>query len=188
MPVPPPPHAKCVYQNPRHQVWEWDQELYDGSHTLYSCIVREDTAAVIPFLDPDTVLLILESQPGRENPFWDVPGGCVESTERDPLVAAQRELLEETGYRAAVLQQVRTKRFEGMTRFEEFVFLAKGLTQAQEAHPEAGEKIELRPTPWKDVVALALQGGMRRPEVMLTILAMEFDPEMRAMKERFLTS
>jgi ADP-ribose pyrophosphatase len=177
-----------VYKNARHEVWEWDQELYDGSHKTFSCMVRQDTAAVIPFLDANTVLLLWEAQPDRIKPFWDVPGGCIESDEQDPSHAVQRELLEETGYRAQAVQHFRTTRFEGLSRFEEFVFLAKGLTDGGGPQREPGEKIELRPTAWDDAVKLALRGELRRQEVMLAILAMEFDPEARAIKQTFLQS
>lgn len=186
MPVPPPPHAKQVYHGKRHAVWEWDQALYDGTHTTFSCIVREDTVAIIPFLDADTILLQQEEQPDRDAPFLDVPGGCVDPGEL-PEIAAKRELTEETQHTADTLQLFRTKKFSGMTRFEEHIFLAKQLTlHTGAAHSDAGERIVLKPTPWKEAVALSLQGALRRREAMLAILAMEFDPEARAIKEQFL--
>jgi len=186
MPVPVPPNAKRIFKSQRHELWEWDQELYDGSHAVFSCAIRGDTVAVIPFLDKNTVLLIKESQPGRSVPFMDVPGGMIDSEER-PEDTAKRELREETGYQASVLQ-FRENAHLGMTRFVEYVYLAKNLTNGQAAHLDAGEKIELMPTPWKEAVAMSLRGELRRHEAMLAILAMEFDPEARALKERFLNS
>src|SRR3989344_446710 len=138
MPVPVPPNAKRVYQNKRQEIWEWDQELYDGSHTVYSCLVREDTVAVIPFLDRETILLIKESQPGRSDVYFDVPGGVVDPGEQ-PEATAKRELREEAGYQGDVLF-FRTRTYNGMTRFLEHTFLAKHLIDGDRQHLDAGEK------------------------------------------------
>ena len=187
MPVPPPPNATQVYKGVRHEIWEWDQELYDGSHATFACLVREDTVSIIPFLDAQTVLLIREEQPGRGEPFFDVPGGCIDKNET-PTEAATRELAEETGYQAVGLQLFRESRFTGMSRFVESVFLAKHPTNGIPQHLDPGERITLVPTSWTDAVRMSLRGELRRRDVMLAILAMEFDPEARAIKERFLAS
>lgn len=187
MPVPVPPHAKLAYDGPRQKAWEWEQELFDGSRKTFSCITREDTVAVIAFLDSETILLQQEEQPGRAAPFLDVPGGVVEKGEA-PEITAARELQEETGYSPAVVRLFRRKEFFGMTRFVEDVYIATGLTDGQGPTFDAGEKIVLKPTPWKEAVALSLQGKLRRQEAMLAILAMEFDPEAKKRKDDFLRS
>ncbi len=185
MPVPVPPHAKRVFQGIRHDIWQWDQTLYDGSATIFESMVRSDTVAIIPFLDAETVLLIQEEQPNRDKPFWDVPGGCIEGQDTVEETA-RRELEEETGYRGNAFQLLRTKRFEGMTRFEEHVVLAKGVRDEKTAHPDPGERIQVHPMPWKEAVVMCLRGELRRMEAMLAILAMEFDPDAKAIKEKFL--
>lgn len=187
MPVSLPQNAKLVYDGPRQQAWEWEQGLFDGSKKTFSCITREDTVAVIAFLDPETILLQQEEQPGRAAPFLDVPGGVVEKGEA-PESAAARELQEETGYSSATVRLFRRKEFFGMTRFVEDVYIATGLTDGQGPALDAGEKIELKPTPWKEAVALSLQGKLRRQEAMLAILAMEFDPEAKKIKKTFLSA
>jgi ADP-ribose pyrophosphatase len=187
MPVPLPANAKQVFKNRRHEIWEWDQELYDGTHATFSATVREDTVGVIAFLDADTILLQYEEQKGTEEPFWDVPGGIIDHGE-SPEHGAARELLEETGYRASTLRHFRTKRFTGLSRFEDFVYLAAGLSNGEPIKHDAGEKITLKPTSWHEAVRLSLQGGLRRQDVMLAILAMEFDPDARAIKQQLLAS
>lgn len=181
-----PPHAKCMFQGVRHSIWQWEQTLFDGSTTTFEAMVREDTVAIIPFLDADTILLIKEEQPGREAPFFDVPGGCVDPGETAED-AARRELVEETGYRAERIRPFRTKRFLGMTRFEEHVVLATGLADGEGPHMDPGEKINLHPTAWKEAVAMCLRSDLRRLEAMLAILALEFDPDARKMKDDFLS-
>ena len=186
MPVPVPQNAKRVFHGLKHDIWQWEQTLFDGSTTTFESMVREDTVSVIPFLDAQTVLLIYEEQPSQEHPFWEAPGGCVDP-EENPEMTARRELLEETGYEAGSILPFRTKRFQGKTRFEEHVFLASRLSDTRKPHLDAGEKIQSHPTPWKEAVALCLRGELRSQTAMLAILAMEFDPEAKKLKEQFLS-
>jgi 8-oxo-dGTP pyrophosphatase MutT (NUDIX family) len=60
--------------------------------------IRHFTASAIVFDDQDRVLLVHHNKVGR----WLYPGGHVEPNE-DPAEAAQREVLEETGIRTAIV-------------------------------------------------------------------------------------
>jgi ADP-ribose pyrophosphatase len=186
MPVPPPEKASIAFRGKMATVYVWPQKLYDGSTAQFECYVRRDTVAVIAFLDRDTVLLTHQEQPGRPHPFIDPPGGLVDPGET-PAEAASRELFEETGYRAGKMELWCTDRYEGITRFEEFTYVATDLVFGDGRNTEdAGEKIQLRKTPWREAVALSLKRAMRRNDSMLAIVGMEFDPEQRARLDAFL--
>src|SRR5438105_3720111 len=61
-------------------------------------IKRErDTAVVVAITPEDDVVLVREFRPGVEAELLELPGGVVDAGE-DPLAAACRELVEETGY------------------------------------------------------------------------------------------
>lgn len=190
MPVPPPENAKLVHQGPLADIYQWQQEMYDGSTRTFECFVRADTAGVLTFLDKETLLMTKQTQPGRGRAdlFFDPPGGMIDPGET-PEQGAARELLEETGYKADSMKLWSKSTFDGMVRFEEFVFVAKALEKISDHNPEAaGEKIELIEMPWNQAVELSLKHQMRRRDIMLAILAMEFDPEARAKLDAFLSS
>lgn len=52
---------------------------------------------------------------------------------------------------------------------------------------EDGERIELVPTKWNELVQRCLHGDLRQPDVMLAVVAMEYDPEAKARLEAFLS-
>src|SRR3989344_5109060 len=126
MPVPPPSNAKKIWEGEIISVWTWDQPMFDDTTSVFECITRPDTASVIPFLDPDTVLLTRQRQPHKPEPFIDFPGGRIDEGE-DPQAGALRELHEETGHQAKRVMEWSRYAHRGLSRFEEFLYLATNL-------------------------------------------------------------
>ena len=187
MPIPPPKQAKKIHSGPLAEIYQWEQKMYDGSSRTFECFVRHDTTAVLAFLNSETLLMAKQWQPHKDEPFFDPPGGMIDPGE-SPLQAARRELMEETGYEAKTMELWSQSAFRGMVRFEEFVFVAKDLQRTDIENPDsAGEKIELIEMPWQDAVKMSLRHGMRRRDIMLAILAMEFDTEQKARLQTFLS-
>lgn len=187
MPVPPPPQAKKVFEGVLNTFYQWPQKLYDGSTETFECVVRADSVAVIPFLDAKTILFTKQEQPHSTQPFWDTPGGRVDPSETMEE-AAHREFFEETGYRAKRLLPWRHRQYKGMTRFEETIYVATDLVlDPSERHIDGGEKIEVVRLDWDRLIEMCLRQQVRRAEVMLAILGMEFDPEQRAKLHTFLS-
>lgn len=116
MPAPPPANAKKVFETDIVSAYQWEQEMFDGSKRMFECYVRQDTTAVISFLDRETVLMTRQLQPGRTEPFWDAPGGRVDAGETLEE-GARREFVEETGYQAGRMMEWWRKKRTGMMRF-----------------------------------------------------------------------
>lgn len=90
-----PPEATKVFAGKIFDVFQWPQQLFDGSTTTFEMLRRPDTVKVIAVKD-DNIVLIKERQP-RLNWCYDFPSGRHDHPEEDELIAAKRELLEETG-------------------------------------------------------------------------------------------
>ena len=70
-----------------------------GEHTFYR-LESVHWVNVIALTTDDRVVLIRQWRHGASAPILEIPGGMVDEGE-DPRTAAERELAEETGYRAA---------------------------------------------------------------------------------------
>jgi len=91
--------------------------------------------------------------------LWELPAGKLNVGE-DPLAGAQREMEEETGYRARKWKlQVEYFASPGFLGESMKVFLAEGLI-AGEAHPEADEQIEFRLVKLSEVLKAIDKGAI----------------------------
>ncbi len=82
--------------------WTIDLEtadLPDGRTSERSRAAYADTVHLLAFDERGDILMLREYRPFYNTYIWMLPSGHVDK-EKDPLVAAKRELQEETGYRA----------------------------------------------------------------------------------------
>jgi ADP-ribose diphosphatase len=89
---------------------------------------RPGTALVVAMPDPGTVLLVREYAVGLDRFELSLPMGRIEAGE-SALEAANRELMEETGFRAAHLRPLHTLTLApGIFGYQAEIILATGLT------------------------------------------------------------
>ncbi len=135
-----PPHAKRVFHGIIHDVYQWRQKLFDGSSSTFEMIVRQPSTEIIATVD-NRIIILMQEQPGR-NAYPSLPGGRVEVGDT-PLHTAQRELLEETGYKSSKWKLL--DEFSGNQKFHfrESLFLAHNCKKIANQKLDAGEKIKV---------------------------------------------
>ena len=82
-------------------------ELPNGKHTQREYILHPGAVVILPLLDDGTVLMERQFRYPLHDVFIEFPAGKIDPGE-DPLVAAKRELEEETGYTGGEWQFVTT--------------------------------------------------------------------------------
>ena len=100
--------------------------------------------AMLPFLDDGRVLLIRQFRYAVGEFLLEIPAGTLEKGE-DPLECARRELIEETGYEAGVLELLFSCFLApGYSTERIHIFVASKLRKVG-SRPEIDEEIELEP-------------------------------------------
>jgi 8-oxo-dGTP pyrophosphatase MutT (NUDIX family) len=162
---------RIVYQNPWIRVIEDEVVRPDGGDGIYGVVeLRNDAVFVVALSDDDEVVLVtLDRHTVGES--VEVPAGGADGD--DPLVAAKRELLEETGLEAATWREVgRMDALNGICRAREVVFLATGLREsAHAAASQAEEGIRhVVAVPWAEVMRMVRHGEIRDGETVAALM------------------
>lgn len=172
-----PDSAKRVFKGIIFDVYQWEQELYDGTIATFEKLKRADSAVVFPVLPDGRILLTEQEQPGKE-PFIGACGGRIDDGE-DVLAAAKRELLEESGYTARefILWDARhpTSKIDWVI----YTFIAKGLEKIVEPSLDGGEKIKLKPVTFDEFIELGSSGHFSEKEIQTKLVEAKFNSEKR---------
>lgn len=147
-----PTNANPVFEGTIFTIWQWEQELYDGTKAIFERASRGDAAFILMALPDKRLMLITDSQPDR-NPLTTVPGGKLEVGE-NPLEGAKRELLEETGFEAKTITPWFTIRYPGKLSFAHHFFIGTDVHKIQEPKLDAGERIEPQPVTFEEFIEL----------------------------------
>jgi ADP-ribose pyrophosphatase len=102
--------------------------LPDGRTKTALRVKRADTVHVIAETGRDTIIVIREFRPFYGEYIWMLPSGRADKENNDINVAAQRELQEETGYRAAHIEHLWTANHSETFICSNHIFLARDLT------------------------------------------------------------
>lgn len=135
-----PDNAKMVFKGVIFDVYQWDQEMFDGTTEIFEAIKRRDSVTVVATVG-DKIIINHEEQPGSE-PFVALPGGQLEE-EMQPLDEAKRELLEETGYSSEDWEAwfVSDPLKAGRIAWNNHFFIARNCQKVAEQHLDNGERI-----------------------------------------------
>jgi len=123
---------------------------------------------VIAQPSPREIVLVKQYRHPAAAELWEVPAGMIERGE-EPIVTAERELIEETGYRAERLEflwSIYTT--PGYCNERIHFFVAHGLT-AGEAQPEDDEQFELRVWTLDDAWAAVERDELRDAKTQIAL-------------------
>jgi ADP-ribose pyrophosphatase len=135
--------SEIIYKGPVFGVRRDEVLEPGGVRTVREVITHPGSVVVLPVLPDGRVLLIRQYRHATRQYLWELVAGRIDSGE-NVRQAAARELIEETGYRAARFR-VFLDVFPTPGFLEErmYILLAEKLTPG-EAQPEEDEKITAR--------------------------------------------
>ena len=182
-----PPDAKLVFKGILFDVYQWEQEQFDGTKKTFEKLKRNDGVNIIPVLDDGRILLIEESQPGRGT-YLTTPGGQVNPGETAEE-GGRREFLEETGYTASEMTKWLTVMpYGNKIDWTIDTYIARGCVDTGTSHPDSGEKISLKPVTLDEFFDIAMDDRkFRNVEITLEFLrALRVPDGLAKLKKLFL--
>jgi len=107
----------------------------DGSDARREVVLHPGGAVILPVADDGRLVLVEQYRHPVGVPLWELPAGKLEPGE-PPLSCARRELLEETGYEAAVwTERLSFYTSPGFTDERLTLYEASGLTRTGAPRP-----------------------------------------------------
>ncbi|MBC7498611.1 NUDIX hydrolase [Candidatus Gracilibacteria bacterium] len=164
-----PENAELIFSGIRSRIYQWDQELYDGSNRRFELIRFIDGAFVLPILPDGRILLTRQEQPGRSE-FISLPGGSFDSPDENPRDCARRELLEETGYMTNTLIEWMTYYGTNNVHTQVHYYIARDCIYEREIQGDGGEKITLFTLSFDEFLELSSDPGFHHHWNLLPIL------------------
>jgi len=163
------------YDNPWISVTHHDVLNPSGGVGIYGVVHFKNRAiGVLALQDDGTTYLVGQYRYALNSYSWEIPEGGGSHAE-DPLAAAKRELLEETGLRAREWQQILRMHLSNSVSDEEsIVYLATDLEQG-EASPEETERLELRRLPFTEVLKMVQRGEITDAISVAAVLCVALD-------------
>jgi 8-oxo-dGDP phosphatase len=149
--------------------------LPDDHYAERTVVTHPGAVAILALDDAQRVLMIRQYRHAVGRLLWEIPAGLQDTGGESPLQTAQRELLEETGYRASrwhtLLDYFSSP---GYTTERIRIFLARGVEQAADngyvrEHEE--KYIVADWVPLAGAVRLALSGKLHNGPAIVGVLA-----------------
>jgi ADP-ribose pyrophosphatase len=161
--------SREIYRNKWLSLREDQVALPDGQRTIYGVVTCGQCVGVLPFLDPNTVLLVKQYRYVAKRVTWEMPTGGVHAGET-MQAAAQRELGEETGHRAGLLTWLSTYHTSKSVMDETaHLYLGEDLVKL-ELHPDETEFIEVRPFPFEQALEMVLTNEILDSMTIIAVL------------------
>lgn len=171
-----PDQAHRVFKGTIFDVYQWDQELYDGSHGVFEMLKRADTLQILA-TEGDKILVTYESQPNKEG-FYSFPGGKAEDAE-DPLSCAKREMLEETGMESDDWKLYRVYEPFHKIDWKIYYYIARNCRTVRPPQLDAGERIEVKRLSFDEFIQFIIDGHYGDGAFVTDILRMKLnDPDL----------
>ena len=136
-------------------------ELPNGKPAKREIAVHVGASAVLPVDAEGNVYLVRQFRAPISQVLLEIPAGKLDSVDEDRLLAAKRELKEETGFEAASwLHLCDTFTTPGFSSERISLYLARELS-AGECRPDEDEFLNVVKMPFEEAYAMVLRGEIR---------------------------
>ena len=160
---------KVIHTNPYFSLREDSVIKPNGKPGKYYVVEKHESVFMLPFNSAGEIYLIKQFRYPTQTWSWEIPAGSTDG--QDPLEAAQRELQEECGLRAASWEKI----YElpvgpGLSNNVGHIYIAKGLTVVGNDRQVDEGIVDCRAFPI-DVIKKMIRSGELRDGPSISALA-----------------
>jgi ADP-ribose pyrophosphatase len=145
----------------------------DGRKFVRHVVVHGGASAMIPLMPNGRILLVKQFRLPAGRMLWEIPAGTLDKGE-SPMACARRELVEETGHRAAKVTKI-AEFFSapGFCTERLFLFLCEGLKKVKPLELDDDEDIEVREFKLSDAMKMISGGEISDSKTIVGLLLLE---------------
>lgn len=137
-----------------------------GEEADWDILAGGRSVAMVALTEDERVVMVRQFRPGPAKVLLELPGGNVDGGE-SVEAAAERELLEETGFKAATLEVVAQTWLAAYATVERYAVVARGCRRVAEPKPDQGEFLEPVELSMSEFVAHVLGGQLTDADIAL---------------------
>ncbi len=165
-----PDQAKNVFKGKIFDVYQWEQEMFDGSKEIFEMIKRTATVEIIPTVN-NKIFFADQEQPSKGK-FCSLFGGRVDK-EEPWLDAAKRELREEAGMESDDWELLHV--FEPYSKIDWQIplYAARNVRLVDEQNLDPGEKISIKECLFENLDTIVTDEKFRGQEFAFYFLSMK---------------
>lgn len=179
-----PNNAKKVFKGIIFDVYQWEQEVFDGSKRTWEKLKRADTADAIAVTKDKKILLAYDEQPDREGVYTTL-GGRIDAGE-EALEGAKRELLEESGYVSKDWELFMKTMPSAKIIWNSYYYIARNCEKVAEQKLDGGEKIKIEAISFEEWIDVVTSDGFQDKDLSLAVFRMIKDGTLETFKNRLL--
>jgi len=161
--------SKVVFENPFYAAYQDEVLRPDGSKGIYNVIEDHGASFIVAIDDNNEVMLIGVHRYPNNNYSVEVPAGGI--GDEDPLMAAKRELQEETGLIASQWKHIGTTfPAKSMLRGKNYIFLATGLSESGENSQEEEGVTDIFNVPFSEALDMIKSGKITDGQTITSLM------------------
>lgn len=160
---------ETLLRTPRFNVVRDSYQTSSGQTKSREIVRHPGAVVIVPRLADGRVCLIRNFRISVKQTLIELPAGTLDPGE-SPQSTAERELSEETGYRAGLMQHLHSFYLSpGILDERMHLFLATDLTAGETAR-EVGEEITNLVVPWAEAIAMIFRGEIQDAKTIAGLL------------------
>ncbi len=137
------PMTKTIHKWKNIRLVEQEVTLPTGKQIVHTTIIHPGACVILPIAEDGSIMVIRQFRPSLNKWLIELPAGTIEPGEQ-PQVCAQRELEEETGYKAGQFIELGTVTpLAGFCDEIQHLYIARQITLSQTLSCDDDEVIEV---------------------------------------------